>query len=253
MAQSEIDFSSSGKSSAVPAVRPPHAVADGPRAVLTVQPEISFLYRQIEPFLRGRVCLFDASQGELAAHLGAVEEVTIVQADAAAHWYALQRFGWQLNLRWVQQSWQDCPSRQVPAGAFDTVIVHRLLACETDDVAMLRTMRQLLAPGGQLLVVVSAGRGRPGWSERTRREVRRYRRSQLVEVFEQAQLVVTRSFYFDLAGLVRRWLFNRGGGRSRWWSPMVHLANGTTPLLHRLEEWLELPGGASLLMIGRRL
>jgi SAM-dependent methyltransferase len=150
------------------------------------------------------------------------------------------------------------------SGRFDIVTCLDVLEHLDDDVAGLRTIRSLLAPGGQIVVTVPAYDWLWSGEDVISMHRRRYTRRRLLAAARAAALDVLYASYFNLSVLPamaavvwkRRW-FNRNQAQSnldagpRW---LQGLARAVTGLEARWvgEQHLPLPAGASLVCRLRR-
>ncbi len=207
-----------------------------------------YLFARLRPFLRGRLCEIGSGTGRLTALLGGYERVTAVEPYGPYHLLSMRDLAFQLNITHARCTLEQCPNDRVPAGAYDTVLCLGLLEHLEYDITALEIMGDLTAAGGNVIVVVPAGRFLFNRLDQASGHLRRYSEALLRSAFQEAGLMVTRSGYFDIIGLLSWWLFggvlrrNRLPWRTRAW----------TPLLDALERRIHLPIGQSLLMIGRR-
>lgn len=211
-----------------------------------------YLFSQIRPYLKGSVCEIGSGTGLVTQYMADYEKVTAVEPDGACHVTAMQRFAYQLNVACVQCDLRDCPNEKVPRGAFDSVVCLNLLEQFEDAVGALEIMGELAVEGGHIIVVLPAGRALDSARTPTRGGLRRARRESLQEAFNRADLVVTRSGYFNFVGLVASWFYRRimrGGEIS---VATAKRCDRFIPLIHTLERIWQPPVGLSLLMVGRR-
>jgi SAM-dependent methyltransferase len=164
---------------------------------------------------------------ELAARFEGCDDVEVLQADVAA----LGRTGQQ----------------------FDSVVLINVLEHIDDDVGALAELRALLAPGGRLCVFVPAFEGLYSDFDRRIGHRRRYRRSGLARVFDDAGLEVVDLRYVNTVGALAWWLFSRQLGQvpTQGWSVSVY-DRVAVPVVRRLEAGRQPRFGQSLLCIGAR-
>jgi len=144
-------------------------------------------------------------------------------------------------------------------GSFHLVTALDVLEHLDDDVRGLRELRQLLAPGGQIVLTVPAYDWLWSGEDVISEHRRRYTRSRLVRACQAAGLHVRYVSYFNLAilpamaGVVwARWLVaRRGEPQSNLWMPWPWLNHLLYALCSREASWVgaervSLPAGASL-------
>lgn len=96
-----------------------------------------------------------------------------------------------------------------PAASFDVVTCHDVLYAVPDDVAAIRELARVLAPGGVLYVTVAAFESLRGDHDRAVHGLRRYRREGLVRKLVAAGLTVERTTYADALLFVPIWIHRR--------------------------------------------
>ena len=211
-----------------------------------------YVANQIRPFLKGSICQLGSGDGRLTRYLADHEKVTAVEPDGALHLLAWQRLGYQLNIKQVRCPLEKCPNEEVPAGAYDTVIGVHLLEHVKYDITALEIMAELLSDSGHAIVVVPAAPRLYGRLDRTQGRLRRYSRRRLQRAFHEAGLVATRSFTFNVAGLIAWGLLGTLLRKSTVPPACVALADRFIPLMEKAERFTKPPVGLSLLMVGKR-
>jgi SAM-dependent methyltransferase len=133
----------------------------------------------------------------------------------------------------------------------DTVIALNVVEHIADDVGTLRSMAELLASGGRVVILVPSLPSIYGSLDEELGHFRRYTRASLAAAFHGAGLTLERMFWFNRVGTLG-WWFNACVRRARL-IPLSQLRSfdRMVPLL-RLERFLPLPFGQSLIAIGRR-
>ena len=189
---------------------------------------------------------------ELLAQFGSVEAV---EYDAAAREHARTRSGVDVRFGELPDGLPFAPR------SFDLVVLLDVLEHVEPDEASLRALRELLVPGGKLLVTVPALRILWSSHDDAHHHKRRYDHHELRRKTETAGFVIERLSYFNtllfplvvLGRFVSRWL-----GRSAESDLAVprEPLNGWLATVfaferHLLLRW-QLPIGVSLLMVARR-
>ena len=132
----------------------------------------------------------------------------------------------------------------------DTVIATNVVEHIEDDLGTVRTMRSLLVPGGRAVILVPALQSIYGTLDRELGHYRRYSPSRLRLLLERAGLEVEQLRWFNRVGVFGWWLNGRVRKVSRIPLDQLRTFDRLVPLL-RLERFLPLPFGQSLIAVGR--
>jgi SAM-dependent methyltransferase len=131
----------------------------------------------------------------------------------------------------------------------DTVIALNVIEHISEDVEAMRSIAQMLVPGGRLIMLVPALRVLYGSLDQELGHARRYSRSDVVPRMERAGFRVERVFYFNLLGTFGWWLNARVRRVPRIPRSHLRVFDALVPLL-QAEDHLPLPFGQSLIGIG---
>ena len=137
------------------------------------------------------------------------------------------------------------------AERFDTIICLNVLEHVADDLASLAAMRELLQPGGRLVLLVPSMPWLFGTLDEALGHVRRYTPVELRRKYQQTRLALRHLEYFNLAGVPGWWLTGRVLKRRLIPSASLGLYDALVPLF-RLERLLPWRIGQSLIAIGER-
>lgn len=133
---------------------------------------------------------------------------------------------------------------------FTGAVAINVLEHIADDLGALRSMAELVEPGGSVVLFVPAF---PMAMSRFDREVghhRRYRRRGLVDVMSRAGLVDVRAHYVNLPGLFAWILLMRLGRQRPGEGFALRVFEALVPLLRRIEDRWRPPVGQSLFAVG---
>jgi len=138
------------------------------------------------------------------------------------------------------------------ADPFDSIVCLNVLEHIEDDLFALAQMRDSLAPGGKLALLVPAHRVLYGEFDRAIGHFRRYEKRELAGKLEKSDFVVLEMKFFSLAAALP-WLIN-GRLLKRDYIPagQANLANLLVPLL-KLERLIGPPCGLSLIAIAQKV
>jgi SAM-dependent methyltransferase len=137
------------------------------------------------------------------------------------------------------------------ADPFDSVVCLNVLEHIEDDLFALEQMRDSLAPGGSLALLVPAHRFLYGAFDRAVGHFRRYEKRELADKLKRTGFAVREMKFFSLIATVP-WLIN-GRLLKRDYIPtgQANLANRLVPLL-KLERLIGPPFGLSLIAIAQK-
>jgi glycosyltransferase involved in cell wall biosynthesis len=220
------------------------------RRVEALKRYTAFLWDLIRPYVGRRVLEVGSGTGVMTRYLSTRER--LVATDIDAHYVELLR-----------RTYADKPNVEVRpldlgrlgedgAGLrdFDTVVCANVLEHVEDDGAALRAMRDLLAPGGRVVLIIPALRRLYGAIDEAIGHYRRYTRHEIEEKLREAGLAVEHVSYFNVIGIAG-WYLNAVILRRRSVPGLqARMNDRLTPLL-RLERRLHPPVGMSLLAVGR--
>jgi hypothetical protein len=119
------------------------------------------------------------------------------------------------------------------------------------DVEAVRSMAEIVTPGGRVVILVPAMQALYGEMDRELGHFRRYSKRSLASVITAAGLRVERLTWFSRFSVVG-WWFN-GRVRRQRFIPVrqLRLLDAMVPVL-RMERFLPLPFGLSLIAVGTR-
>ncbi len=136
--------------------------------------------------------------------------------------------------------------------AFDSIVCLNVLEHIRNDADLLSRFERLLLPKGRLILQVPAFSWLYGTIDEVDGHERRYTRRTLVPLVQAAGFKVLRAHYFNVMG-IPAWLWHGKIRKLRTHSQReLSLWDRAVPLLRRLEQWVPLPFGLSLIVIAER-
>ena len=160
-------------------------------------------YRRIAPFLGRRVCEIGSGIGNMSALLAARPLERLVLTDTDPYYRDVLRDRFRAHSEVTVEA-LTLPDPEAAARfrhyALDTVVALNVIEHIPEDVAALRCVAGMLAPGGRAVVLVPALPALYGSLDRELQHARRYRRAELRAAFGSAGLRVTDLFYFNVVG-----------------------------------------------------
>jgi SAM-dependent methyltransferase len=206
----------------------------------------------IAPYVGRRVLEVGSGIGNMSEHLLAAGPDLAVLTDMDP-WYRERlraRFGGRPGVRVEELRLPDPGAAARLAGdRLDTIVALNVVEHIADDTGALATMRELLAPGGRIVILVPALEALYGEMDRELGHERRYTRRTLAALFARAGFGVERMFWFNRAGVPGWWFNGRVRKVRRIPADQLRAFDALVPLF-RLERFLPLPFGQSLIAIG---
>ena len=206
----------------------------------------------IEPYLGTHILEIGSGLGNISRHLPKKERLIVTDIDPT--YLELLREAFEDNeLVNVAKLDLNCQADFDALGSevCDTAVCLNVLEHIEHDQDALRRLRQLLVPGGRLVLLVPQYPGLYGSYDRHVEHYRRYTRQLLGETLRAAgySLICFKDFNFlSIPG----WWFNscvlQRAEMDRW---QLKLYDMTVPLMRPLERWLPLPG-LSLIGVAER-
>ena len=207
-----------------------------------------WMYDRLRPWVGRRVLEIGAGIGNMSEFL--VDRDRVVLTDTEP--YYLDR----LRARYAELPHVTVAELRLPASnprlaaeRLDTVVCLNVLEHIEDDRGSLVAMRDLLAPGGRLILLVPSLRALYGTLDEALGHFRRYVPRELAAKLAAAGFRVPHLEYFNLAGVPGWWFTGRvlrrrliPQGALRWYDALVPL--------FRLERLLPWRIGQSLIAIG---
>ncbi|HYM61803.1 MAG TPA: methyltransferase domain-containing protein, partial [Thermoanaerobaculia bacterium] len=135
---------------------------------------------------------------------------------------------------------------------FDTIVSLNVLEHIEDDVAALRAMREILAPGGHVALLVPAHPSLYGEYDRLDGHFRRYTRRSFEAAIRRAGFEQVRLRYFNTLGAAGWWVTYKLLRRSIHDSGDFRLMNAAIPILRPIERLIPPPFGLSVTAIVTR-
>jgi len=140
--------------------------------------------------------------------------------------------------------------KQKGGSSIDSIVSSSVLEHVVDDVQCLRTMCELLVPGGKLCLYVPARPELYGEADREVGHQRRYRRRELKQKLLDAGFDIVSLSYRNLFGALPWYISGRVlRQKTINTTSMKIFDNIVFPLFRRLEDWVAPPYGMNLLAI----
>src|SRR5216110_1383845 len=170
-----------------------------------------WMFERLRPWIGRRVLEIGAGIGNMSAFLvdqAPVDRVVLTDTEPVYLGRLRERFAGRPHVS-VAELRLPAVSSGLLAERLDTVVCLNVLEHIEDDRASLRTMHQLLQPGGRLVLLVPALRVLYGTLDEALGHFRRYVPDELSEKLGAAGFHLRHLEYFNLAGVPRWWLAGR--------------------------------------------
>jgi len=212
----------------------------------------AWMFDTIAPFIGRRVLEVGSGIGNMSRHIidGGRERVVLTDMDA---WYRSElasQFGDTAGVRVDELMLPDPAAKtRFAEDRLDTIVALNVVEHIEDDTGALGTMREMLVPGGRIVILVPALEALYGEMDRELGHFRRYSRRTLGDLFTRAGFRVERIFWFNRAGVPGWWFNGRVRKVKRIPVDQLKTFDVMVPML-RLERFLPLPFGQSLVAVG---
>jgi glycosyltransferase involved in cell wall biosynthesis len=209
-----------------------------------------FLWDLVAPFVGGRVLEIGSGTGLMTKFLANKTRVTATDVDQDYVQLLSRTFSGNPNVEVKHLDLATLDQDGIPKKTYDTVVCSNVLEHIEDDRSALTSMREVLQPGGRVVLIIPAVKGIYGEIDRAIHHYRRYSRNEIEEKLHAAGLEVEHLSYFNMLGV------------PGWWLNAVVLRRKAVPgfqarLNDLLVPWLRLergfgpPVGMSLLAVGK--
>jgi 2-polyprenyl-3-methyl-5-hydroxy-6-metoxy-1,4-benzoquinol methylase len=203
----------------------------------------------VEPHLGHRVLEVGAGHGTITGRMAEGREVVATDVTDRAVEVLRERFAGQPNVSIVH----GIADRTTVDGAFDSVVVLNVLEHIEDHAAALADFREMLLPGGRVILYVPAFAALYSDFDAKIGHHRRYRRSELAAVVGEAGFEIDTLHYVNSVGAFAWWLLARKLKQVPTQGGLVRVYDRAfVPLLRRWEERRTPPFGQSLFCVARR-
>jgi len=209
-----------------------------------------WLTDRLQPWVGRRVLEIGAGLGSMSEFILDRERVVLTDTDPYYLERLRRRFAARPNVSVVGLHLPDAVGG-VAVERLDTIICLNVLEHIADDVDSLAAMRELLQPGGRLVLLVPSLPSIYGTLDEALGHVRRYTPAELRDKFARTGFGLAHLEYFNLAGVPGWWLTGRILKRRLIPTGSLGLFDALVPLF-RLERLLSWRVGQSLIAIGDR-
>jgi len=207
-----------------------------------------WIHSLIEPHLGHHTLEVGAGHGTFTRRLAADRQVTAVEPSNSAITYATRATEDLDSVTLIHGDLSHLPDGQ----KFDAATFVNVLEHIADDADALRTTANVLTPGGSVVVFAPAFEVLYSQFDQAIGHYRRYRRSELAALLDQAGFDVIENRYINSVGAVAWFLYARVLRRTPTEAASAKLYDrAVVPVLRRLEQRFQPSIGQSILCVGR--
>ena len=209
-----------------------------------------WIYQQIAPYLGRRILDVGCAIGNITQFY--VDRDLIIGVDVVPEELAVarERFAGK-NFEAHHMDVSSELLRQFRERDLDTAVCLNVLEHVEDDVHALANMRDTLAPGGRICLLVPVNRWLFGPMDALDHHFRRYTKAELNAKLAEAGLTVEHQRYFNLLGIAAWFFSNRVLRQSMAAAAQYSLYDSFVPVLRMIERVVPPPAGLSLVTICR--
>ena len=210
-----------------------------------------WIFDSLRDHIGPRVLEIGAGVGNITQFLLNHDQVDCLEPFETYNKYLTNRFTKHQNVIVHPNSIEDCPNSEVQQGAFDTVICINVLEHIEDDIGALRRMRQLVKPGGHVIILVPALNFIYGELDKAMGHHRRYSLGSLRRAQRQAGLKPKHGRYMNMVGALGWWWCGRIMKSTKIDEATTNRFDRLVPFLSAFERIVPTPFGQSVFLIGQ--
>jgi 2-polyprenyl-3-methyl-5-hydroxy-6-metoxy-1,4-benzoquinol methylase len=209
---------------------------------------LTWIAELVEPHLGRSVLELGAGHGSITERYAAGHEVLATDLSDRCIAALRVRFAAWANVTVAQADLRDL---QTDGRRFDSVLMINVLEHIEDDAAALAQLRELLAPGGTIVIYVPALNGLYGPWDRKVGHFRRYSRWRLRAVAAEAGLKVVELRYVNALAIPAWFAFSRTDVERTQAASLDIWDRTGVPLSRALEQRIRVPVGLNVLGVFR--
>jgi SAM-dependent methyltransferase len=212
-------------------------------------------YSRIAPYVGRRVCEIGSGIGNMSARLLSTDREVAVLTDTDDYYLSVLRQTFASSPRVFVERLTLPDARageRFRRYELDTVVALNVIEHIEDDAGAIRTIADLLRPGGRFVMLVPALPALHGTLDQELGHYRRYTARSVADRLRSGGFKVDRIFYFNLVGALGWWLNAKVLRRRRIPLRDLRRFDALVPLL-RHEAHIRLPLGQSVIGVGTLL
>jgi len=216
------------------------------------RPYLEWQIERFLPFIGQRVLEVGCGVGSIIELLGDRDFICGIDMEAEVLQYTAGRFPDRDRYDFLQLDFSLLSQSDITAlreKRFDTIVSLNALEHIYDDASALRSMAEIVRPGGHLILLVPAHPRLYGEYDRIEGHFRRYTKSTLTKLLRSAALDSCSLRYFNALGAIGWWAKYKLMRQSIHGQRDFRLMNAAVPFLRPLERIIPPPFGLSVTAI----
>jgi len=209
-----------------------------------------WIYSQIAPYLGNRILDVGCAIGNITQFYADRELIIGVDVIPEELEVARERFAGK-NYEAYHLDVSSPSLLQFRDRKLDTAVCLNVLEHVEDDVHAMRNLRDTLAPGARLCVLVPVNKWLYGPMDAIDHHYRRYTKAEMNAKITDAGLILEHQNYFNMLGIAAWFFTNRVMRRSMAAPAQYSIYDRLVPVLSRIERAVSVPAGLSLVSICR--
>lgn len=207
---------------------------------------LRWIAEMVEPFLGHRVLEIGAGLGSITQHYVAGRDFVATDISTDCVNRMRERFAGYPNVTVLQadiRHFEDAGER------FDSIVMINVLEHIADDAGLLRQLRELLLPGGRIVIYVPALNGLYGPWDQLVGHYRRYSRWRFVAIAKEVGLEPTELRYANSLTIPAWFVFSHSNVTQTQRTSLSLWDSTGVPLSRALERHVRIPVGLNMLAV----
>ncbi len=209
-----------------------------------------WIYSQIAPYLGNRILDVGCAIGNITQFYADRELIIGVDVIPEELEVARERFAGK-NYKAYHLDVSSPALLQFRDRKLDTAVCLNVLEHVEDDVHAMRNLRDTLAPGARLCMLVPVNKWLYGPMDAIDHHYRRYTKAEMNAKIAEAGLILEHQNYFNMLGIAAWFFTNRVMRRSMAAPAQYSIYDKLVPVLSRIEQSVSVPAGLSLVSVCR--
>ena len=210
-----------------------------------------WLYQKMKIYLGNRILEIGSGIGDLAKFFIDKDKIICTDINQKSLVYLKKRFGKCSNVAVKEYNLEFNPNHFLNE-QIDTVICTNVLEHISDDMKALSNLYKILIRQGKIILLIPAMSKIYGSLDKNLGHYRRYDKKEIIKKMEKSGFEIVHLEYINVLAAIGWYLNSRILKRKTVSSPNMVLFN-LSILLLKVERYLKLSWGISLLVIGRKI
>jgi SAM-dependent methyltransferase len=210
-------------------------------------------FNMVAPFVRGRVLEVGGGIGNFTPQLATIAgSMVSIEPNEYCHRQLLEKIKGVANISAHRITVEALDTVLAPGEKFDSIVVMNVLEHIQDDRGVLAALKDRLADGGQIVVLVPAGPWAFGTTDDRLGHYRRYAKGYARQLYRSLGLDMASLRYYNFIGIWAWWWNARLLRRVNQSDTQIQFFDRfLVPVISWVERFIRPPVGQSILMVGR--